>query len=95
MRYYRFTTEEHARTEAGGELAIYYEVQDDGMIVRSLEVYDDGIAFSYDLEHPTDECGSLPDAEMDVAAAAEFGTISEITEIEFKRQWHRTEVANR
>jgi hypothetical protein len=95
MRYYKFTTEEHARTEVGGEMTAYYEVTEDNRIVRSLERYADGIAYSYDLDHPADECGMLPDAEMDVSAAAEFGALSELSESEFAAMWRDTKVSNR
>lgn len=95
MRYYQFITEEHARTEVGGEMTAYYEVADDNRIVRSLELYADGVAYSYDLEHSADECGILPDAEMDVSAAAEFGAVSEVSESEFSTKWRDTKVSNR
>jgi hypothetical protein len=63
MRHYQFITEEHARSDVGGEMTAYYEVSDDNRIVRSLEIYSDGVAYSYDLDHAVDEFGILPDAE--------------------------------
>ncbi len=95
MRYYQFITEEHARTDVGGEMTAYYEVADDHRIVRSLELYPDGVAYSYDLGHPADDFGVLPDAEMDVPAASQFGRISEVTAAEFSRMWGDTKVSNR
>jgi hypothetical protein len=95
MRYYIYVTEEHARTEIGGKMIAYYEVADDNRIVRSLELYRDGVAYSYDLSHSADEYGILPDTEMDVSAAAEWGAIVELSEGEFTDKWRDTNVANR
>ena len=95
MRHFRFTTEEHSRTDVTGEMTAYYEVAGADRFTRSLELYADGMAYSYDLEHPADASGFLPDAEMDAAAAAEVGTIAEISASEFERIWRETEVTNR
>jgi hypothetical protein len=95
MRYYQYITEEHARTEVAGEMTAYYEVDDDNRIVRSLELYPDRVAYSYDLDHSADDFGILPDAEMDVSAASQFGRISEVAEAEFGRVWRDTKVSNR
>lgn len=95
MRYYQFITEEHARADVCGPMTAYYEVADDHRIVRSLELYADGVAYSYDVEHAADDCGILPDAEMDVAAAAEVGAVVELSEGDFASKWRDTKVANR
>jgi hypothetical protein len=95
MRYYKYVTEEHARTEVGGEMIAYYEVADNNRIVRSLELYRDGVAYSYDLNHSADEYGVLPDTEMNVSAAAELGSIAELSEDEIADVWRDTKVANR
>jgi hypothetical protein len=95
MRYYRYITEEHARSEIKGEMTAYYEIADDQSFVRSLEVYPDSVAYSFDATHRADQFGMLPDAVMDAAAAAEYGVIAEISKEDFERFWSSTKVANR
>jgi hypothetical protein len=76
-------------------MTAFYEVDDDQSIVRSIEIFPDGVAYSYDLEHCADQYGFLPDAPMDVAMASEFGTMAEISEVEFERFWTTTKFSNR
>lgn len=95
MRYYRYVTAEHPRPEVEGEMTAFYCVDDAGRIVSSIELYLDGLCLAYDTQHPADDHGMLPDAEMDVAAAGEFGEIEEIDAAEFSAQTRGIKAANR
>jgi hypothetical protein len=96
MNYYRYTFAEHGRHDGyTGSVTGYYEIAPDLSFVRSLEVFEDGIAYSFDLEHAADTFGILPDTEMDVEAAREIGDIEEIGGDEFERLWKDTAVINR
>lgn len=96
MNYYRYTFTEHGRRDGyDGSVTAFYEVAPDMSFVRSLEVFEDGVAYSFDLEHAADTFGILPDTEMDVEAAKECGDIDEIGEDEFEQRWRETPVVNR
>src|SRR5882724_2056893 len=94
MHYYRYITKEHARMDIGGEMVAFYEIADDSSFVRSLEIYADGVTYSYDQQHAADEFGILPDALMDVEAAAGFGAISDLSKDEFEQIWRDTKGMN-
>ena len=96
MEYFRYTFAEHARCDGyEGSVTAFYEIAPDMSFVLSLEIFEDGIAYSFDLDHAADTFGMLPDAEMDMDAAREFGDLSEIANEEFEQKWRETTVINR
>lgn len=96
MKYYRYTFAEHGRNDGyTGSVTGYYEIAPDLSFVRSLEIFEDGVAYSFDLEYAADTFGILPDTDMDVEAVKKFGDISEMSSDEFERFWSETAVVNR
>ena len=96
MQYFRYTFAERGRRDGyDGSVTVFYEIASDMSFVRSLEIFDDGLAYSFDLDHTADTFGILPEAEMDVQAAEEFGDLSQITAETFQKKWRDTRVVNR
>jgi len=95
VKYYRYIFQEHARPDYAGSVTAYYEISPDNSFSRSLEVYDDGVAYSYDDSHESDEYGILPDAEMDEESAHDFGELTSLTLNQFNGIWTATAVNNR
>ena len=96
MKYYRYTFAEHGRKDSyKGSVTVYYEVAMDTSFVRAIEIFEDGIAYSYDLDHAADSFGQLPDTEMDIEAARAFGGLSELGRDDFERIWEQTSAVNR
>lgn len=95
MHYYRYITTEHARSDFDGEMTAFYAVDDAGQIVSSIELYPDGLCLAYDLKHPADNYGMLPDEEMDAALAGKVGRLEEIDAEAYSAQASDIEAANR
>ena len=63
----------------------YFEVLDNGNVVRQVEVYANGPALKYDQTHVEDEYGCLSDQPLDLEDFAAF----EIRKDEFEGVWNR------
>lgn len=96
MQYFRYTFAEHGRRDGyDGSVTAFYEITSDMSFVRSLEIFEDGLAYSFDQDHAADTFGILPDADMDVDAANEFGDLAEISKEDFEKKWKDTTAINR
>ena len=62
----------------------YFETNDDGDVLRQIEVYDSGPALKYSELHVEDEYGGLSEKPLDLAEFAEFTTRNQ----EFERAWN-------
>lgn len=70
--------------EHWGTSVWYFEVLDDGSVVRQVEVYTNGPALKYDEINIEDEYGCLADQPLDLDDFAAF----EIGEDEFEAAWN-------
>ena len=65
MNYFRYTFAEHGRNDGyEGAVTAFYEIAPDMSFVRSLEIFEDGVAYSFDLDHAADTFGILPDLSL-------------------------------
>lgn len=78
------------------EYVCYSEIGADGLWVRYIEIRSDGKTLRYDLEHPADQYGMLPEGEWQEAEASlsEFGTVSRISAELFEAVWSATRCIN-
>jgi hypothetical protein len=73
-RYFR----RHWNEDPGFELAGWgesvwlFEADDDGRVVRQVEVFENGNVLSYDASHDEDECGGLSVEPLDLIEFAPF-----------------------
>lgn len=95
MKYYKFVTEEHMQEIDTGPMTAYYEMNDEKTYTRSMEVYQNGQSLSYDLDHPADDYGILPDQDFDLDLAREFGELTEISAADFENAWKGNKPINR
>jgi hypothetical protein len=61
--------------DAWGTSWWYFEVDDDGWVIRQIEQYDSGMLLCYSVEHEDDEFGGLAEKTLDLSEA-EFSAIS-------------------
>lgn len=69
--------------ESWGTSVWYLEVNEDGMPVRQMEVYQNGKILKYDSSNCADKYGGLANQEIDLAEFKPY----QITETEFEIQW--------
>lgn len=72
--------------DAWGPVAYYFETDEDGVVLRQVEVYDNGPTLRYDQQHPVDEFGFLADQPLNADEFAPYLT----TRDDFERAWTRT-----
>ena len=67
----------------------YWELADNGHVVRSVHVLQDGSRLRYDEEHPADRFGVLPEGRIteELLEDSSLGTITVINEADFEAQW--------
>ncbi|MDN4051553.1 hypothetical protein QPK32_00455 [Massilia sp. YIM B02763] len=63
----------------------YFEVANDGQVVRHLEQYQSGELLHYDLQHDSDTYGGLAKDTLDLSEAAYLYISAE----EFEQVWER------
>lgn len=63
----------------------YFEVADDGCIIRQVEHYESGTLLHYDAEHDVDAYGGLASAPLDLSGSAYLDILDE----EFEQVWKR------
>jgi hypothetical protein len=92
MIYYKFVWGETRGDEYDkwGTTTYYFEVGDDLMTVRQLEVYENGNALFYDESHWHDKYGGLSDKPVE-----NLGDLIEISKDEFEQIWDSTPPTNR
>lgn len=85
MRYYRRRWDESRGDDhdSWGSSDWFFEVADDGTVVRQVEAYDAGAVRRYSTDHPQDEDGSLSEAPFDAAEWEPY----RITAEEFAQAW--------
>jgi hypothetical protein len=69
--------------DAWGASEWLFEVDDGGLVLRQIEIYDAGPTLRYNEERPEDEFGGLSMAPLDSAEWEPFS----ITVAEFERAW--------
>src|SRR5579859_5013876 len=75
-----------------GQSAIYYETNEEGFVIRQIQLFEAGQVLAYDSSHYFDDFGRLEGSDI---WAAQPQTVS-ITEKEFCRVWMRhAEALNR
>jgi hypothetical protein len=85
MRYYKRRWEEGRgdRFDAWGPAVYFFETDENGAVLRQVEVYANGTVLRYDVGHFEDEYGRLADQPLDRMAMARFLT----DETAFERAW--------
>jgi hypothetical protein len=75
----------------------YFEIGDDGYVVRYLETRADGTSLRYSTEFDADEYGCLPEGPVDEAEASQphYGLFSVIAASVFESVWTNTQCRNR
>jgi hypothetical protein len=64
----------------------YFEVVDDGSVLRQVEQYDSGVQLSYSEEHEWDEFGMLSEKPLDLSEPE----YNEISREEFESVWRNS-----
>jgi len=67
-----------------GDVTYFFEMDQDGQVLRQLEVHENGIVLKYDRTHFSDSEGSLSDKTLELGEVAPCG----ISESEFESAWH-------
>jgi hypothetical protein len=70
----------------------YFEVADDGYVVRQIEQYANGTCLTYDHSHIEDKFGGLSEKPFEPKELKQFHAISEA---EFKTTWSSVQPLNR
>lgn len=67
----------------------YWEIGDDGYVVRSIHLQPDGSRLKYDRQHEADRLGALPEGVIsdEMLADRTVGMITFITATEFNVEW--------
>jgi hypothetical protein len=74
VRYFRRRWNETRgdRHDAWGHSWWHFATDEDGVVRKQVEVYDNGCVLVYDDHHPEDEFGRLSEAPLDLTEFAEF-----------------------
>jgi hypothetical protein len=85
VRYYKRQWGEPRGDEYNhwGPATYFFEADDDGWVVRQVEVYQGGQILRYSQQHDKDEFGMLTDQPLDLAEFQSFATSKD----EFDRAW--------
>jgi hypothetical protein len=67
----------------------FWEIADDGHIVRSILLQPDGSVLKYDREHDADHLGVLPEGVIteEMLEDCSVGTVTLISQAEFETKW--------
>ena len=68
----------------------YFEVEEDGTVLRQIEQYDSGIVLKYSARHVQDDYGGLAEKPLDIE---QFGE-SFISAQEFESAWMKLNARN-
>lgn len=66
MRYYRRRSEDPDRPYGRGPSTSFFETDDAGVIVRQVEIYEDGPVLRYSTAAPEDAHGRLSETPIEV-----------------------------
>jgi hypothetical protein len=85
VRYYRRKWGESRgdKYDHWGPASYFFETDDDGSVVRQVEVYEGGQILRYNQKHAADAYGMLSDQPIDIKQFQPFETGKE----EFERAW--------
>jgi hypothetical protein len=85
MRYYERRWEQGRgdQFDTWGPAVYFFETDDNGAVLRQVEVYANGTVLRYGAGHVEDDYGQLADQPLDVVAMAPFLT----DESAFERAW--------
>jgi hypothetical protein len=90
MKHVRYTS---SGNTVGLEETIedYWEISDDGHVVRSINLQVDGSILKYDSEHDADSFGALPEGiiEDSMLADTSRGKAIQISHTEFESLWSK------
>jgi len=67
----------------------FWEIADDGHVVRSVHLQSDGSVLKYDQEHDADHLGALPEGVIteEMLEDRSVGTVTPISPAEFETRW--------
>ena len=93
MKHYRRPWDEPRgdQFDEWGTSVWYFEVGDDDVVLRQIEVYENGTVITYDADHPHDDYGGLSQVPLDPDEFAPF----RISAVEFENVWDSTTPLNR
>ena len=86
----------HVRYQSGGNTVgitevvdDFWEIADDGHVVRSVHFQPDGSVLKYDQKHDADHFGALPEGEMseEMLQDRSVGAVTFISPAEFEVRW--------
>jgi hypothetical protein len=86
----------HVRYQAAGNHAgieetadDFWEIEDEGYVVRSVHVQPDGSHLKYDRDHDADRFGALPEGVVteEMLADSSLGKFTFISLAEFEAKW--------
>ena len=86
-QYYKrhFDEPRTEKSEIWGTCDYYFETNQDGEVLRQIEVYENGKTLKYDDEFIEDEFGFLADQPLDLFDFENFA----ITKTDFEFQWKK------
>lgn len=87
IQYYKRHFEENRieNSELWGACDYYFETNQDGEVLRQIEVYENGKRLKYSEQMSEDEFGFLTDQALDLVDFEEFA----INQNDFEHQWQR------
>ena len=89
MNYYKRSWDESTGdplTDNWGTSIYYFETDDNGNVIRQMEIFTNGNAIKYDTQYIEDKFGGLSEAPLDPAEFAPFT----IPAVEFEQRWATT-----
>jgi hypothetical protein len=90
MKHYRY--ESKGNTQGLEEsIECYWEINDAGFIVRSLELLADKTILKYSEQHEADSMGQLPEGRVteDNLNDGSFGICTRLSKSEFEKFWRQ------
>ena len=86
-QYYKrhFDEPRTEQSEVWGTCVYFFETNQDGEVLRQIEVYENGRTLKYDEEFIEDEFGFLADQPLDLIDFEKFA----ITKPDFEFQWQK------
>ncbi len=88
MYYIKAKHSEHTIND--DEATFYFEVDDNYICTRSVEVFTDGTVLKYDQKNHSDDFGMLPDQLMEPMEEQDGVPEWSISKVEFERAWSLT-----
>ncbi len=75
--------------DAHASVEDYWEIADDGHVVRSIHVMADGTRRKYNEQHAADSFGALPEGVItdEMLADESFGEIALVSPSDFEAMW--------